>query len=798
MKRTFLLLALAADALFAVPMQAQVKLTDGTDLCVEINKEEAPVVHAALEMFKGDYEAVFGRKVTTAVADGTEEPQVVVQTIDGLAEIDRSVWANRLAITQADLDTLLAHREAFLLQVSGKVLHVVGSDKRGTAYGLLELSRLIGVSPWEWWADSRPAHREKLVLAKDFRRMAWPSVKHRGIFLNDEDFALTPWAGKTHEPTEVKGTIGPRTHERIFQLLLRLRANTFWPAMHECSVAFYLTPGNREMADKYGIYVGTSHCEPMVRNTNAEWKHAGKGTYDYVNNRERVLAFWEERVRELAGSDNIYTLGIRGVHDSKMLGANTVQEQKEALTRVLKDQREMIARHVNPDVTQVSQVFIPYKEVLDVYNLGLEVPEDVSLMWCDDNYGYIRHFPTPTERARRGGNGVYYHVSYWGRPHDYLWLASTHPALLYTQMKRAYDKGARDQWILNVGDIKPTEYLTELFMDMGWDMTAIADNRKGLDAHLHGWLSREFGSELADALTGVMTEYYRLAYIRKPEFMGNTRTEEKSAESKRVKDLPWTDSEVRLRIGEYARLDSAVTALSARIPEAKRDAWFQLIEYPVRAAAAMNHKHLYAQLARHGEDAWTASDAAYDTIVSLTARYNSLAGGKWNRMMNHRPRNLAVFDKVERVNEVKEHTTPSATTLCQLSPVSYSGFLGTRPVCHGLGYHRTAISIDKGSSVLYDLPASTDSQLTVEVALAPNHPVEGNRLRFALQAIDGEGNSLATHVADYHTEGRSEEWKVNVLTNRATRLLTVPASTRRLVLTALDEGVVLDEIKVTF
>jgi hypothetical protein len=269
-----------------------------------------------------------------------------------------------------------------------------------------------------------------------------------------------------------------------------------------------MTPGNKEVADKYGIYVGTSHCEPMVRNTNAEWKHFGTGEYNYVTNRENVLQFWEERVTELAGSDNIYTLGIRGVHDSKMLGANTLQEQKDAIDLILKDQRDMIARIVNPDVTKVSQVFIPYKEVLDVYRMGLQVPDDVTLMWTDDNYGYIRHFPDSIERARKGGNGIYNHVSYWGRPHDYLWLSTNHPALLYYQMKLAYDKGAREMWVLNVGDIKPAEYLIELHMDMAWNINAIEGNKAGLDKHLKQWLAREFGHEHADALLQVMNEYY--------------------------------------------------------------------------------------------------------------------------------------------------------------------------------------------------------------------------------------------------------------------------------------------------
>ena len=356
--------------------------------------------------------------------------------------------------------------------------------------------------------------KDRFELKNGFKDIQYPSVARRGIFINDEDWGLTPWSYQTYEPSDIKGQIGPKTHARIFELLLRLRANTFWPAMHKCSVAFYQTPGNKETADKYGIFVGTSHCEPMVRNANAEWKIDGEGKYNYISNRDKVLKFWEQRVTELATSDNIYTLGMRGIHDGRMEGAKTAQAQKEALTSILKDQREMLARIVNPDVEKISQVFIPYKEVLYAYKMGLEVPEDVTLMWTDDNYGYIRHFPDSIERARKGGNGVYYHVSYWGRPHDYLWLATSQPAHVYSQMKMAYDKGVQDMWILNVGDIKPAEYLTEIFMDMAWDINSIEPDMKGLDSHLQSWLEREFGQERAHELEDVMNEYYRLSYIR--------------------------------------------------------------------------------------------------------------------------------------------------------------------------------------------------------------------------------------------------------------------------------------------
>lgn len=758
---------------------ADVVFKSGKDLKINILPYETEVVTTALDIFRKDYQRVFDADVVEA-----SKAHVIIGTIGLGSKAEKK-------LSEQTLNELKSHREAFALQVKEGKIYIVGSDKRGTAYGILELSRLIGVSPWEWWADSFIEKKEIFTLKEGFSMLEYPSVKHRGIFINDEDWGLMPWSGKTYEPSDRPGNIGPKTHARIFELLLRLRANTFWPAMHGCSVPFYLVEGNKEMADKYGIYVGTSHCEPMVRNTNGEWKREERGQYDYVHNRDSVLKFWRERVTELAGSDNIYTLGIRGEHDSKMLGANTVEEQKAAIANVLKDQRKMIAELVNPDVEQVSQVFIPYKEVLDVYNAGLEVPEDVSLMWCDDNYGYIRHFPTKEEAARKGGNGVYYHVSYWGRPHDYLWLSTCHPGLLYTQMKMAYDKGARDMWILNVGDIKPAEYQIELFMDMGWDIHGIEGNERGLEKHLFDWLEREFGTSMAREVLPLMNEYYRLAYIRKPEFMGNTRTEEKDPAFKVVKDLPWSKEEIDTRLKEYTILADKVIALSKDVPVEKQLVWYQLVEYPLRGAAEMNKKHLYAQLARHGLAKWEQSDEAFYTIVAMTEKYNTMNNGKWNKMMDYQPRNLAVYHQVPQT-QVEEPLVEKKAPLCLLNGKDYISYQGTQPVCYGMGYQHGAIHMEKGTSVTYEVNTALPDSVNITVALSPNHPVEGKQLRYAI-SVNGE----EPQVVDYHTEGRSEEWKINVLTNQAIRTTRHKVSSRKslkLTITALDEGVVVDQL----
>ncbi len=767
-------LAASLSTLLSVHAQEPFVLKAGEPLTVACGSSEEKVVHTALNLFARDVESVFSARITFAPDYG--EGKVIVGTVGRSELIDK---------TGINLSPIKGRKEAFVLAVtSGGKLVIAGSDKRGTAYGIMELSRLIGVSPWEWWADAAPVKREIFRLPVSYFDVQSPSVEYRGIFINDEDWGLNPWSWQTYEPGGVEGQIGPKTHERIFELLLRLRANTFWPAMHDCSVPFYFTPGNKEAADRFGIFIGTSHCEPMMRNTNGEWQRDGVGEYDYVHNRAHVLSFWEQRVKEVAGLDNLYTLGMRGVHDGAMNGAKTVEEQKAVLTQVLKDQRALLTEYVNKDVTQVPQVFIPYKEVLDVYHAGLQVPDEVTLMWCDDNYGYIRQFPTAEERARKGGNGVYYHVSYWGRPHDYLWLGTAHPSLVYQQMSLAYERDIRKMWILNVGDIKPSEYQIELFLDMAWNLDAV--KRQGVAAHQHHFLEREFGKEMAGRLLPVMQEAYRLAYIRKPEFMGNTRTEEKDPKFNIVSDLPWSEQEISDRLATYRQLSDKVEQEWHTLPAQKKETYFQLVKYPVQAAAQMNKKLLTAQLARHGKADWADSDRAYDSIVSLTKSYNTK---KWNRMMDFQPRRLPVFNRVER------KTLSSGLLEKRQAAYTWNGtdcVEGTSSTCDGLGYEGKSVAVAKKESLTFEFAAWEMDSVEVEVRLLPSHPIEGGRLRFAL-SLDGS----TTEAVSYETHGRSEEWKENVLRNQAVRRIILPVARKashRLTFTALDEGVVLDQI----
>ena len=754
---------------------AQFSLRSDQPIKLACDNAEEKVVQTALKLFMRDYQSVFSASAAVDARQGN----IIVGTV-GKSPLLKAV--------SADVSALAGKKQAFLLQVlpDGKLL-VAGSDSHGTAYGIMELSRLIGVSPWEWWADVTPEKKTSFVLPAEYQTLQSPSVEYRGIFINDEDWGLMPWSSQTYESSDIKGHIGPKTNARIFELLLRLRANTYWPAMHECTLPFFLTEGNRKVAEEYGIFIGSSHCEPMVCSAAGEWRRRGQGDYDYVNNSASVYKFWEDRVKEVAQQGNIYTLGMRGVHDGQMQGAKTVAEQKAVLERVLKDQRGLLQKYVNKDVTAIPQAFIPYKEVLDIYNAGLQVPDDVTLIWCDDNYGYIRHFPTAEERARKGGNGIYYHVSYWGRPHDYLWLGTLSPYLLHQQMKLAYDRGIQKMWVLNVGDIKPAEYQIELFLDMAWNIDEV--NEIGVTAHLKSWLEREFGSNRAEELLPAMEAHYQLSYIRKPEFMGNTREEERDPKYKVIKDLPWSEQAISERLRSYTVLSDVVERMESNIPADRQDAYFQLVKYPVQAAAQMNRKILTAQLARHSKADWKQSDAAFDSIASLTQQYNSLQNGKWNRMMDFQPRKLPVFKRVEHTTATEPMVT-DRKMLCKWNAMECT--YGKPVPYEGLGYERKAAGIRKGSSLTFAFDDYGKDSVEVEIRLLPSHPLDEKQLRFAISV-----DEAVPQTVSYETKGRSEEWKENVLRNQAIRKVTLPINkqaSHKLVITALDEGVVLDQV----
>ncbi|WP_320019608.1 glycosyl hydrolase 115 family protein [Labilibaculum manganireducens] len=619
---------------------------------ISIDKRDAKVVEIAAKILADDIFKVTGKPIQ--VTSDVKSTCIIAGTIGNSRLIDQLIAAKKL-----DVSKIKGQWETYSIQilenpVKGveKALVIVGSDRRATAYGLLEISRMIGVSPWEWWADVTPDKKENAVVSVDDKVYGSPSVKYRGIFLNDEDWGLQRWAALNFEPET--GDIGSKTYAKVFELLLRLRANTVWPAMHSCTKPFYYYPKNKQIADDYAIVVGTSHCEPMLCNINAEWNSETMGEWRYDNNSETIKKLFQTRTKESADFEGIYTMGMRGKHDSPMIvGQDDTDSQVKLLENVITDQRRILEQQTGKKASELPQIFIPYKEVLTCYQNGMQVPEDISLVWTDDNYGYIRQLSNGEEQKRSGGAGIYYHTSYWGRPHDYLWLNSTNPVLMWEEMSKAYEFQSRNLWILNCGDIKPHEYNIQLFLDMAWDMSSF-DKSKGVKNHMQNWAAREFGSKQASAVTNLMYEYYRLAFQRRPEFMAWSQVEPVTKQGQtELTQINYGD-EVSTRINEYQKLLTTADKINDNIAENRKDAFYELVYYPVMGAANLNFKWLYsyknqftAQQGRISAEYFgQKSLEAFQRIQKETNYFNKqLQNGKWNHIMSMAPRQLPVFSK---------------------------------------------------------------------------------------------------------------------------------------------------------
>lgn len=642
-----------------------------------VNPNEKEFVHMVVNLFASDVLSVSGRKPEIKTVSQAPS-QIWIGTLGVSPDFDREC-----ADSGIETDSLKGKWEAYQIRAIQKrgiqKLFVVGSNPHGTAYGLMELSRIIGMSPWCWWADVKPENRETISLPGNLSLADAPKVKFRGIFLNDEDWGLQPWAAKTFEPET--GDIGPKTYEKIFELLLRLKANTIWPAMHPCTKAFYTIPGNRKMAAKYQIFVGTSHAEPMLRNNVDEWDKKRFGDYDYSTNRGVVKKYWHDRIEELSKEDQyIVTLGMRGIHDSGMQGNYTSEEKVEMLETIIADQREILGNILEEDVRNIPQAFVPYKEVLEIYNNGARIPDDVTLIWPDDNHGYIRRLSNTEERKRAGGAGVYYHISYWGRPHDFLWLESVPVSLIWEEMHKAYRTNAKNIWIVNVGDIKPNEIGMNFFLEMAWNPDRFSP--ENLDSYYSRFAAFQFGVCYAEEIGEILRKYFQLGYSRKPEHMGwngvypNTQVQDPEL------SLFHNGDEVQQRIEAYDSLEKQVEALYEKIPERLKGAFYQLVAYKVIGASNMNKKILsayksrvYAQQGRVSANMYAQkAEEAFEKIKKSTAVYNdSIAGGKWKHMMAFNPRELPVFDMPPTGGY-----TPDIQHAGGIIPEGYSSVVDTR------------------------------------------------------------------------------------------------------------------------
>jgi hypothetical protein len=589
---------------------------------VYVSQAETSAVRNAATIFTEDVERITGHKPSLRNSlTGLSSHVVIVGTLDKSQVIKDLIAAGKI-----DVSEVQGKWETFLIQVVPKPLPgvetglvIAGSDRRGTMYGIFDVSENMGVSPWYWFADVHPQKQTALVVKDGTYREGPPSVKYRGIFINDEMWGIRPWAKKTYAPDEGQG-LGPKTYRRIFELLLRLKANHIWPAMHRGTIPFNYYDDNKVVADEYAIVMGTSHIEPMLRNNigGAEWDQEYPGEpWDYVVNKDHIYKYWEDRVKTNRMYENVYTIGKRGKDDAA--GSDVTVS---VLEDIFADQRKILSSWVNPDPTKVPQVLIAYTEVLGLYNQGLQVPDDVIICWPDDNWGYIRQLPNSKEQQRWGGSGIYYHFQWLqGASACYVWLHTTPLGLTWQQMHMAYEYNVRDLWVVNVGDIKPHEIGTEYFMRLGWDIRPWTS--RNTRKFLLEWATRDFGARYAARIADIMEKHFELGYARRPESMvqkapGNT-----------IKwdwfNLDNHNDEVQQRIDAYDELISQVDDVYAELPKDLKDAFFQMVLYNVKGSGLHNKKVLYAQKSNAYGGQKRASAAYNRCLVTVGAKWSHMA-----------------------------------------------------------------------------------------------------------------------------------------------------------------------------
>ncbi|AKQ47511.1 glycosyl hydrolase [Rufibacter radiotolerans] len=617
-----------------------------------IHEKDFPGVIRALKDLQADVKRVTNAEPALTIASKAPKADrlVLVGTIGQSPLIDQLVKSKKL-----DVKDLVGKWETFVVQVIKKpmkgvdeALVIVGSDKRGTIYGIYDVSTQIGVSPWYWWADVPVTQTPNLYVQEGRHTKGTPAVKYRGIFINDEAPALSNWS------KEQFGGFNHKFYEKVFELILRMKGNYLWPAMW--GSAFNDDDKiNPEVADMYGVVMGTSHHEPLMR-AHDEWRRYGSGPWNYSTNPEKLREFWRSGIQRMGTKESIVTVGMRGDGDEPMSRESNI----ELLERIVKDQRQIISDVTGKDASKTPQLWALYKEVQDYYDKGMRVPDDVTLLLADDNWGNIRKLPKVGEKQHSGGYGIYYHFDYVGGPRNYKWLNTNQISRVWEQMHLAYQHKADRIWIVNVGDIKPMEFPIEFFLDYAWSPEKWPAERLGEYTRL--WSEQLFGPEHATAIADIMAKYTKFNSRRKHELLSpDTYSLTNYQEAERV-------------VNEYKALTTEATRIYNALPAQYKDAYYQLVLFPVAASANLNDLHvtvgrnrLYAQQGRAStnDQAAKARDLFAKDAELTRFFHKEMAGGKWNHMMSQTHISYTYWQQPEKdvMPEVKELTLPAAASM---------------------------------------------------------------------------------------------------------------------------------------
>jgi len=613
-----------------------------------ISSQDYPGVIRVLAQLQTDINNVTNAKPDIVTdAEPSYKEIVIVGTLGKNPLIDKLIQNKKL-----NVDDIKGKWETFIIQAIENpfpnvhcALVIAGSDKRGTIYGIYDLSEKIGVSPWYWWADVPVKKKPNIYVLPGRFTLGEPKVKYRGIFINDEAPALSGWS------VEKFGTdkFNHKLYEHVFELILRLKGNFLWPAMW--GRAFYDDDSiNPKLADEYGIVVSTSHHEPMMR-AHDEWRRYGSGPWNYEKNEVALKDFWRKGIERMGDHESVITLAMRGDGDEAMSPDANVN----LLEKIVKDQREIIGEVTGKDVTAIPQVWALYKEVQEYYDKGMRVPDDVTILLCDDNWGNIRKLPKLTDKHRSGGYGIYYHFDYVGGPRNYKWLNTNQISRVWEQMHLAYEYGAKQIWILNVGDIKPLEFPISFFLDYAWNPEKFPAEH--LPEYTQLWSEQQFGSEYSEDIADILTKYTKYNSRRKPELLSpSTYGLVNYKEAETILD-------------DYNKIADKAQHIYDSLPTEYKDAFYQLVLHPVIACANLNElyftvgkNHLYAKQGRVVTNALAEKvKKLFDKDAEITNYYNKImANGKWNHMMDQTHIGYTYWQQPDRntMPEVKKIEIP--------------------------------------------------------------------------------------------------------------------------------------------
>jgi hypothetical protein len=738
--------------------------------------------------------------VTGQLAQGFLSYSIIIGTAGQSEIIDKLIKEGKI-----DGKELVGKNEKYLIQtldnpVGGvnKAVVIAGSDKRGTIYGIYELSQQIGVSPWYWWADVPVVHQNNLFVKPGKYTDGEPAVHYRGIFINDEAPAFQGWC------VEKFGGVNAKMYEHMFELILRLKGNFLWPAMW--GNAFYDDdPQNGILADEMGIVIGTSHHEPLGR-AHDEWRRYGKGAWNYNTNPDVLTDFWTGGMERMKNFETVATVGMRGDGDEAMSESADIA----LLEKIVKDQRKIIEKVTGKKAAETPQVWALYKEVQDYYDKGMRVPDDVTLLLCDDNWGNVRKLPDLNAPKHKGGYGMYYHFDYVGGPRNYKWLNISPIQRVWEQMNLTYSHGVDKLWVVNVGDLKPMEYPISFFLDMAWNPNRF--NAGNLLQHTENWCAQQFGEQYAKESARLINLYTKYNRRVTPELLNaNTYSLENYNEFETV-------------VNDYKDLALDALRLYNRLPNEYRDAFDQLVLFPVNACS--NLYEMYFAVAKNKEYAkqqnvkaneWADKvKAGFERDSLLTIHYNQqIAGGKWAHMMDQTHIGYTYWQQPQR-NEMPQVTYIETGTTAAKQFTEQNGYIAIEAenfarskatenirwtVIPDFGKTKSAVTTfpqnvypkeNEQIFLEYDLVLENAGDVDVQALLAPTLNFNANKgLRYAV-SFDGGKEEIVNFNGHYR--GELGPWQGESIIKSNTKHTISTAGKHTLRFRVLEPGIVLEKI----